>query len=131
MPPFNRKNKYARTSIAAMLIVAMLCVHWVGLVHRVIHADGIDSISSSSRDIAGADKGITFVTAVIDNQVDSAEEKHFCSLFDAAALGSSVHSTHLHFVPVPNVQVLALWTAFASWQSPFACHFSSRAPPRA
>lgn len=129
MSLFNRKSTYARASITVMLIVAMLCVHWVGLVHRVIHADGMDSVGLISHDVKHQDVAVTFTNALIDGHADSEAEEHSCLLFDAAALGTTVHSTPFLLVPLPGAQVLALWIAFASWQPPFTCHFSSRAPP--
>jgi hypothetical protein len=140
MLPCSVTSKSVRNSIAALLIVAMLCAQWAGLVHRVTHADEWNSIGLASDDfsttavtssIAQHDHGIAFAKAAIDSHAGSGEDTHLCSLFDAAMLGSAIHSTPVQLVPLPSVQVLALWTAFASWQSPFTCHFSSRAPPRA
>ncbi|HEV2612952.1 MAG TPA: hypothetical protein VGU61_22020, partial [Noviherbaspirillum sp.] len=68
--------------------------------------------------------------SIISEQAGSDEDAHDCPLFDAATLGASVQSPPFALVPMPGTHVLALWAAFISWQAPFSCHFSSRAPPR-
>lgn len=133
----NRKS--ARNLITAMLVVAMLCAQWAGLDHRIMHAEkmhshGLQRYNSPALVFGGLHAGEQQDSALADSHIDdhsrSDEDSHACFLFDAAALGASIHSTPFQSLPLPSIQVLALWTAFVSWQSPFTCHFSSRAPPR-
>lgn len=67
-----------------------------------------------------------------DDGKDSAHAKHHhsCIEYDAA---SGAVGIHVHFFSpplIPGPQVLALLQAFASWDAPAVCPFSSRAPPR-
>jgi hypothetical protein len=104
--------------LALLLALAMLCAQWAGLAHRVAHAHLLGQMTFAS---------------VSAPQCDDAthDPHHSCSLFDAATLASGVHTAAFEFAPTLNVQTLALWTAFLSWQAPFSRHFSSRAPPQA
>lgn len=125
--------------IAAMLIIAMLCAQWAGMAHRISHADRVGAMTlpagassaHAEEDLAAngsAKAAVAFPGS--EPQAGSSEEAHSCALLDAAMLGAGIHTRPFQLVPMPGAQVLALWAAFASWQSPFACHFSSRAPPR-
>jgi hypothetical protein len=125
--------------IAAMLVIAMLCAQWAGMAHRIGHADRVgavnllagDSSANAEEDLAANSLGrATAALPAFESQTGSSEEAHSCALLDAASLGAGIHSRPFQLLPMPGVQVLALWAAFASWQSPFAFHFSSRAPPR-
>lgn len=125
--------------IAAMLVIAMLCAQWVGMAHRISHADKVgamnllagDSSANAEENLAADSSGTAAVALpAFEPQTGSSEEAHSCALIDAASLGAGIHSRPFQLLPMPGVQVLALWAAFASWQSPFTCHFSSRAPPR-
>jgi hypothetical protein len=140
MRPFNAASKTNHKIVAIVLMMALLCAQWAGQLHRIGHADGLQGFSSTHQTsdwlhlartaVSGTDR--TFASMVDDGHDHARHDtNHSCTLFDAAALASSVHTTPFELPPVPNVRVLALWTAFISWQAPFACHFSSRAPPHA
>jgi hypothetical protein len=101
--------------IAALLMLAMLGAQWVGLTHRVEHADWRQAASAASVLSSDSGKDVT----------------HSCTLFDAATLAFSLHTPSFIAPLLSNVRVLALWAAFSSWSAPFTCHFSSRAPPLA
>lgn len=58
------------------------------------------------------------------------DKHHSCVEYDAAAGAAGIHVRLFTPPLIPGVQVLALWQAFASWDAPVVCHFSSRAPPR-
>lgn len=109
----------SRVVIAAFVAMALLFAQWAGLAHSIAHADGRHEhryFASSSPQLNG------------DHDDDS---HHSCVEFDAATLAASVYTTPFIAPFLPNVHVLALWIAFASWDVPFTCHFSSRAPPLA
>ncbi len=106
----------SRTLIAALLAIVVLCAQWVGLSHRIAHA-GLQQSAVSSLMQA-------------DNPFDKSAE-HSCILFDAATLASGVNTPPYTAALLPGAPVLALWLAFASWDAPLRCHFSSRAPPLA
>lgn len=113
MCSFTRRS--SQQLLAIVLMAALLCAQWAGLSHRVAHADGKAAWSA------------------LKSQTDSESGKdagHSCSLFDAAALGTGIHTAPFALALLGNVRVLASWTAFVSWNVPFTCHFSSRAPPR-
>lgn len=125
--------------IAAMLVIAMLCAQWVGMAHRISHADRLGAMGLLAGDSSGyAQENLAAdgsaragaASSAFETQTNAGEEAHSCALLDAASLGAGIHSRPFQLLPIPGAQVLALWAAFASWQSPFTCHFSSRAPPR-
>jgi hypothetical protein len=122
----SRTPTATRLCFAALLVIAVLFAQWMGLRHRIAHADRIDSPHVVQ----------TVEQASSDSTPDSATEyagdkSHSCTLFDGMALADSAPS--LPFIPLlqTSVQVLALWAAHASWDAPLLCHFSSRAPPAA
>jgi hypothetical protein len=126
-PAFSSRTPTAtRLCFAALLVIAVLFAQWMGLQHRIEHADRIDNHHTAQ----------TVVQTLSDSTSDSSTEyagdkSHSCTLFDGMALADSAPA--LPFIPMlqTSVQVLALWAAHASWDAPFLCHFSSRAPPNA
>lgn len=120
--PFMRRNN--RPCFAAVLIALMLFAQWMGLKHRIEHADVIDghhAVLQVAAQVAGTDQPVEY----------AGDKSHSCTLFDGVALADSAPS--LFFLPVlqTGAKILALWAAHASWDAPLLCHFSSRAPPRA
>ncbi|WP_076593205.1 hypothetical protein [Herminiimonas arsenitoxidans] len=111
-----------RLCFAALLVVVVLFAQWMGMRHRIEHADW----AGNHHLIAHvADQGIA------EPDLEYAGDKsHSCTLYDGMALADS--APLLPFAPVlqTSVQVLALWAAYISWDAPLLCHFSSRAPPR-
>jgi hypothetical protein len=112
MRPFKSSLRSADIAAAVMLAVMVMCAQWIGLHHGIRHA-GLPH---------------PFTLAV---QLDSGEDipSHSCIAFDAAALADSISPAPYCAPLLTGVQVLALWSAFASWDSPFTPYFSSRAPP--
>lgn len=106
----------ADAMIAALLAIVILCAQWGGLTHRIVHAGLQQQASMPGIDAsAGIDKAI----------------EHSCMLLDAAALGAGLATPSYMPGMLPGAKVLALWSAFASWDAPLFCQFLSRAPPRA
>jgi hypothetical protein len=103
-------------TLAVLLVLVILCAQWAGFAHRISHASLQQQTS-----VSGIEKNVGLEKSV----------EHSCQLFDATALAAVLHTPPYSSVALPGVQVLALWSAFASWDAPFICHFSSRAPPRA
>lgn len=119
--PFMRRAN--RPCFAAVLIALVLFAQWMGLKHRIEHADLIDGRHTVLHVAAQA------VSA--DQPVEYAGDKsHSCTLYDGVALADS--APPLFFLPVlqTSARILALWAAHESWDAPLLCHFSSRAPPR-
>ncbi len=94
----------------------MLCclwsAQWLGLGHRVAHAGFNDAAQA--------------VTATTGIDVDL---RHSCAAFDEATLPALLNTPPYAAPLLPGASVIALWSAFSSWQQPFTCHFLSRAPP--
>lgn len=109
----------SRTVIAALLALAILCAQWVGVSHRIAHA-GLQQPAFSS----------AFLPDSQANESADRSAEHSCLLLDAAALSAALGTPPLTAAVLPGAPVLALWLAFASWDAPLLCHFSSRAPPR-
>ncbi|MFJ7567291.1 hypothetical protein ACIQW9_10070 [Herminiimonas sp. NPDC097707] len=130
-PAFSSRTPSAtRLCFAALLVVAVLFAQWMGLRHRIDHADRTDR--QHAMQAIGAASAASSSSSTLESAVEYAGEKlHSCTLFDGMALADSAPA--LPFIPLlqTSVQVLALWAAHASWDAPFLCHFSSRAPPAA
>lgn len=117
-----RRNN--RPCFAAVLIALVLFAQWMGLKHRIEHADVIDSrhaVLQAVSHAVGADQPVEY----------AGDKSHSCALFDGVALADS--APPLFFQPVlqTGAKILALWAAHSSWDAPLLCHFSSRAPPQA
>jgi hypothetical protein len=99
-------------TIAILLVLAMVFAQWTGLQHGVRHAGLQYSLAPAAQ---------------ID--VDGGDAHHSCIAFDAAALADSISLAPYLAPLLTSTSVLALWSAFSSWDAPFSLHFSSRAPP--
>lgn len=110
-----------RLCFAALLVALVLFAQWMGLRHRIEHADW-GSIQHHQMEERG--------TSVAELEY-AGDKAHSCILFDGMALADG--APLLPFSPVlqTSVRVLALWAAYISWDAPLLCHFSSRAPPAA
>lgn len=106
-----RTSLKARTVAAILLMAAMLFAQWAGLAHRVDHGP----LASLHADAA--------------EDSTSKADSHSCVAFDAAAVADAISLPPLATPLMAGVEVLALWTAFASWDAPLILPFSSRAPP--
>jgi hypothetical protein len=120
--PFSPAAIHQRSASGIMLLVlALLFAQWLGLAHRIEHA-GLQQTAMQAQ----ARQAAAQANAGFDKSLD-----HSCALFDAAALATALNSPAAIPTLLPGTQVLALWVAFASWDAPFLCHFSPRAPPPA
>jgi hypothetical protein len=109
-PDFTARSIHFATAI--LLAMALLLAQWIGLHHGIRHAGLQHSLPSAAQ-----------------IEADDGDAHHSCIAFDAAALADSI-SVPPYLAPLlTGVRVLALWTAFASWDAPFTLYFSSRAPP--
>ena len=111
------------TALAILLAVSLLCAQWIGLVHRVVHDGGLQTLSRTLYSSANA-TGKPGTSALWSDTFH-----HSCAAFDAATLGAAIDSPPFVVPVLPNLHVIASWIAFRSWEAPFRCHFSSRAPP--
>jgi hypothetical protein len=105
----------ARSVLVLLMLCCLLSAQWLGLGHRVAHA-GWTGASQTIKAISGntgGDMGLT----------------HSCAAFDEATLPALLNTPPYVAPLLPGASVLALWSAFSSWQQPFSCHFLSRAPP--
>ncbi|HTN66635.1 MAG TPA: hypothetical protein VL051_10690 [Burkholderiaceae bacterium] len=106
--------------LTSLLVLALLLAQWSGLNHRIMHGVGQGSA------------GYYLAIGPAPNSVDGSDlAHHSCVAFDAATLAAAIYSAPFAAPTLPNLHVLALWIAFASWRAPFSCHFLSRAPPTA
>jgi hypothetical protein len=103
-----RTTPITRTAVTVLLMTALLFAQWAGLAHRVDHGP----LASLHADAADTEDGL-----------------HSCVAFDAAAVADAISVPPIVTPPVAGTRVLALWTAFASWDAPPNLPFSSRAPP--
>lgn len=102
----------SRSTVAFLLAAVLLFAQWSGFAHRIDHAP-LAGVQMQSDEADGHDT----------------EPNHSCVAFDAAAVADAIHIPPF-VAPLPaNAHVLALWTAFNSWDAPLVRHFSSRAPP--
>ncbi|TCS38597.1 hypothetical protein EDC30_102336 [Paucimonas lemoignei] len=101
----------------ALVVLAMLCAQWVGLAHSIAHSGSKQESPYFSLYVSAPDTGGDKFSA------------HSCVLFEAAAIAASLATPTVNLTLPLSVHALALWLAFASWDAPFLCHFSPRAPP--
>jgi hypothetical protein len=117
-----------RRLLVALLIVAMLCSHWQGLVHRISHASrmlgGIETAQMLTVDGAAAASVVS-----TDQSPDQNGAGHSCLAFDAATVGAALCGTPFTALLSAERPVLQAWIAFISYLAPLTPHFSSRAPP--
>lgn len=106
---------FATTALPVLLGVLLLFAQWTGLQHRIAH------FGLATSDVHAA---------VIVTDDDAATHLHHsCVLFDAAALGTTMHSP-FYLPPRLRTEDNAGPDHFsASWDAHFASYFSSRAPP--
>lgn len=100
-----------RTAVTILLMAALLFAQWAGLAHRVDHSP-LASLHANAPDGSTTEEG-----------------SHSCVAFDAAAVADAIDLPPFAAPPMSSAKLIALWTAFASWDAPPALPFSSRAPP--
>lgn len=119
MPSTRPNAKPAHIVLTLLLVMALLFAQWAGLRHRIAHGGGQNGTRHA---LSASGPGLW---------IDwSGKARHSCAAWDAAALADTAGTVAFIAPILPNVHVLALWTAFASWDAPLVCHFLSRAPPR-
>jgi hypothetical protein len=115
---FRKRNVRASDiALALLLAVALLFAQWAGLAHRIVHAELMEAHP--------------YAAVQVDIDGDGKADHHSCAAFDAATVADTIHLPPFIAPLVSSVRVLALWTAFLSWDAPFSLCFSSRAPPPA
>jgi len=129
MRQFVLTRRTAFTWLALLLVTSLLYAQSLGFLHSIAHAGWPETSSSSytaQRDAALFD----YDDRTDDSLSGQSHHHHSCAAFDEATLAASVHIAVVTLAVMPGKHVLALWQAFSSWDAPFVCHFSSRAPPR-
>ena len=107
----------SRSALVLLMLCCLLSAQWLGLGHRVAHA-GWSAAGQAAK-----------ATGANSSKSSDIDLRHSCAAFDDATLPALL-TTPPYLAPLlPAASVLALWTAFLSWQPPFSCHFRSRAPP--
>ncbi|MFJ9535243.1 hypothetical protein [Herbaspirillum sp. NPDC101396] len=135
---FARRSRSGRMGLALALAAMLLFSQWLGLSHGIAHAgwpgqEHVSSVASFNAALFNyVDVGTANSASSADGKHHAAHEKshHSCVEYDAAAGAAGIHAGFFSPPLIPGTQVLALWQAFASWDAPAVCHFSSRAPPR-
>ncbi|WP_231502504.1 hypothetical protein [Herbaspirillum sp. RV1423] len=126
-----------RTAWVLALSLALLFSQFLGLAHGIAHAGWAGSIDRPGH--AAFDAALFNYVDDADDDLDDVDGKqgaghgkhhHSCVEYDAASGATGIHAGVFSPPLIPGVRVLALWQAFASWDAPAVCHFSSRAPPR-
>ena len=121
-------RRSAFTWLALLLVTSLLFAQSLGLLHSIVHAGWQGASQYSQRDSALFDYDDLSENTPSD-QPHSHHPHHSCAAFDEASLAAGVHIAASVLPVIPGAHVLALWQAFSSWDAPFVCHFSSRAPP--
>jgi hypothetical protein len=104
--------------IAILVALALLFAQWVGLTHRISHAQ-LQAQEYSSATRSGDDS----------SSGNDGSAHHSCAAFDAATVGDLVHLAPFIAPLLTSAHMLASWAAFISWDAPLTRYFSSRAPP--
>ena len=142
----NRLRSLRSFTVIAMLAMSLLFAQMLGFVHGIAHAGWAPGTVHSLISEALFDEGegdhahasVTSLTSDDDGNAHTSvahehhahDAHHSCVAYDAAALSAGVHFDFPPLPLLPPQRVLAIWLAFASWDAPLNCHFSSRAPPR-
>jgi hypothetical protein len=125
-----------QSAFIAVLALSLLFAQMMGFVHGIAHAGWQSGAVHSLIDESLFDYGEDHLDAAADRADGEQSGRHAhdlhhsCAAYDAATLSAGVHFDFPPLPLLPPVRVLALWQAFASWDAPLNCHFSSRAPPR-
>ncbi|MFJ2989032.1 hypothetical protein ACIPF8_14305 [Collimonas sp. NPDC087041] len=115
-----RSRRFGHAALAPLLVLTILFAQWLGLTHSIVHAAWENKQSTH----------LTHLTSVIEQSIEGGGKAHHsCAAFDDATLAAAIYTVPLTLPPLPGKHVLAKWQAFASWDAPFTCHFSPRAPP--
>jgi len=131
-----RRRRSGHMGLALALAAMLLFSQWLGLLHGIAHAGWPEQASASP--VASFNAALfNYVDDDADVNADDGKlpaahgkPHHSCAEYDAAAGAAGIHARFFSPPLIPGTQVLALWQAFASWDAPAVCHFSSRAPPR-
>jgi len=107
----------SRSALVLLMLCCLLSAQWLGLGHRVAHAGWTGGGQTVKATVFSVGKS---------GDIDL---RHSCAAFDDATLPALLTAPPYLAPLLPAASVLALWTAFLSWQQPFSCHFQSRAPP--
>jgi hypothetical protein len=107
----------SRSTLVLLMLCCLLSAQWLGLGHRVAHAGWTGAGQAAKATVFSSSKS---------SDIDL---RHSCAAFDDATLPALLTTPPYQAPLLPAASVLALWTAFLSWQQPFSCHFQSRAPP--
>jgi hypothetical protein len=107
----------SRSTLVLLMLCCLLSAQWLGLGHRVAHAGWTGASHTAKATVFSSSKS---------SEIDL---RHSCAAFDDATLPALLTTPPYQAPLLPAASVLALWTAFLSWQQPFSCHFQSRAPP--
>ncbi|MFC7515860.1 hypothetical protein ACFQUU_12675 [Herbaspirillum sp. GCM10030257] len=107
--------RFANTALPVILGLLLLFAQWTGLQHRIAHF-GLATPSIHA-------------TAILADDDAAAHLHHSCVLFDAAALGITMHSP-FYLPPCLRTEANSSREHHeSSWDAYFVSHFSSRAPP--
>lgn len=135
----NRLRALRSPAVIVLLVMSLLFAQMLGFVHGIAHAGWapgtVHSLISDALFDEGDEAHAEPAAAAAafgshDSHPHAHDLHHSCVAYDAAALSAGVHVDFPPLPLLPPVRVLALWLAFASWDAPLNCHFSSRAPPR-
>lgn len=125
MPRPRQQRQLSRNALAAFLVLALLFAQWAGVIHRVVHAERM----AAPAKIVSAVKVFVGQAPPLNQSESTNQDKHSCAAFDAATLGASLPMPFACLPVLPGAAVLALWSAFISWEPPLTHFYSSRAPP--
>ncbi|BEV13379.1 hypothetical protein HBDW_01670 [Herbaspirillum sp. DW155] len=136
----NRLRALRSSTVIAVLAMTLLFAQMLGFVHGIVHAGWAPGTVHSLISEAFFDEGdnghaepAAHSGGVPDHHASHSHAHglhHSCLAYDAAALSAGMHFDFPALPLLAPDRVLALWLAFASWDAPLNCHFSSRAPPR-
>ncbi|MFJ3047440.1 hypothetical protein ACIPEN_16560 [Herbaspirillum chlorophenolicum] len=124
------------SAFIALLVMSLLFAQGMGFLHGIAHAGWqsgtVHSLINEAWFDEGDDRHQLSSAASGDKHpvAHDGDLHHSCAAYDAATLSAVMHFDFPLPPLLPPARMLALWQAFASWDAPFVCHFSSRAPPR-
>lgn len=108
-----------------LLLPAILLAQWVGLAHRIAHAN-------NQEDLVGQRAAVMQITSKIfiaGMPFGDDSRLHSCIALDAATAADYLHFTALNLPTITAGEVLALLSQHRLWLAQPERYFSSRAPP--
>ncbi len=108
------RRNLQRAFTAVLLVLSLLLAQWLGLTHAIAHSGGASAQTASA---SGWEP------------IEHTQSAANCAAFDAATLGTSLHTSDLVILPVVRCSAAVELPVRSGITRLTTRHFNSRAPP--